>query len=601
MVNTTGIGVSFVVPVRNGASLIRETIDSIRSQADGRPIEIIVVDDGSFDGSVAVVEELARAHPIHLLRRHGSGAAAAINAGIKAARYPIICQVDQDVRLENGWMHVLTAALDDPAVAAAQGYFATDPRASLPARVMGLDLEQRYAAIDGDTDHVCTGNAAYRAEALDRGGLFDESLGYGYDNDMSYRLREAGYTLRLCPGARSFHRWRDGIGGYLQQQYGFGYGRIDLVAKHPDRFAGDRVSPAAMMIHPIVMFAALVTLAFGLPAIGLALIGALALERLVAGRQAARRFGDRAAWLFPVFHLLRDLAWVAAIGVWLLRRLAGRAPAPSDSMRPRTAALTSHQPSATSHQLVTSHQPPATNRISYTRVIGLIPAHNEAANLEAVVADIAARRPTLEVLVIDDGSSDGTDTVLEQLGVRSIRFPERMGIGSAMRAGLRYAVRLKFDVAVRLDGDGQHGAADIDALLAPILTGEADVVLGTRYGGVSREPRGAIRLVGPPLAKCLTTMTGRRVTDPTSGFCAFSRRAVRLLADHHPDGYAEPELRLFLSRNSLRVVEVPVQAHARLSGTTSLTPARVALAAARLVLAMLIVPLRAVVAEPARD
>jgi hypothetical protein len=162
-------------------------------------------------------------------------------------------------------------------------------------------------------------------------------------------------------------------------------------------------------------------------------------------------------------------------------------------------------------------------------------------------------------------------------------------------------VRLGFDVAVRLDGDGQHGAADIDALLAPIRAGEADVVLGTRYGGISREPRGAIRLVGPPLAKCLTTMTGRQVTDPTSGFCAFGRRAVRLLADHHPDGYAEPELRLFLSRNGLRVVEVPVQARERLSGTTSLTPARVALAAARLVLAMLIVPLRAVVAEPAGD
>jgi len=231
----------------------------------------------------------------------------------------------------------------------------------------------------------------------------------------------------------------------------------------------------------------------------------------------------------------------------------------------------------------------------------VIPAHNEAANLETVVADIAARRPNLEILVIDDGSSDDTGTVLEELGVRSIRFPERMGIGSAMRAGLRYAVRLGFDVAVRLDGDGQHGAADIDALLAPIRAGEADVVLGTRYGGLSRGPRGAIRLVGPPLAKCLTTMTGRRVTDPTSGFCAFGRRAVRLLADHHPDGYAEPELRLFLSRNGLRVVEVPVQARARLSGTTSLTPARVALAAARLVLAMLIVPLRAVVAEPAGD
>ena len=87
-------------------------------------------------------------------------------------------------------MRVLTAALDDPTVAAAQGYYATDPGAPIPARVMGLDLEQRYASIaDGDTDHVCTGNAAYRVEALHRVGLFDESLGYGYDNDMRDVLR----------------------------------------------------------------------------------------------------------------------------------------------------------------------------------------------------------------------------------------------------------------------------------------------------------------------------------------------------------------------------------------------------------------------------
>ncbi len=112
---------------------------------------------------------------------------------------------------------------------------------------MSLDLEQRYAAIvGGDTDHVCSGNSAYRAEALRRVGLFDESLGYGYDNDISYRLRATGYR-----GSRSAARraacigGAKGLSGYLRQQYGFGYGRIDLVAKHPRRFSGDAVSPRA--------------------------------------------------------------------------------------------------------------------------------------------------------------------------------------------------------------------------------------------------------------------------------------------------------------------------------------------------------------------
>ena len=608
-------GVSFVVPVRNGARLIRETLESIFAQADGRPLEVIVVDDGSVDGSAELVGTLASTMPIRVVRQYGGGAAAAINAGVRSARYPIICQVDQDVRLEADWMRTLAAELDDPEVAAAQGYFATDPGASICARVMGLDLEQRYAAIDGDTDHVCTGNSAYRAEALRRVGLFDETLGYGYDNDMSYRLRAAGYRLSLCPAARSVHSWREGIAGYLRQQYGFGYGRIDLVAKYPGRLTGDRVSPLAMMIHPLVMMMALVGFTGAalsalaghsggiLTAAGMTLVAALAIERLWAGAQAVRRFGDRTALLFPVLHLVRDLAWVAAILMWLTRRLCGHDVRPSHSMRPRIAEFENGVrplfPAA--RQRIAESEKGVRPLCPGARAIGLIPAHNEAANLRAVVADITSRRPDLAILVIDDGSTDGTVATLEGLNVRSLHFAERMGIGSAMRAGLRYAVRLGFDVAIRLDGDGQHGAADIDTLLAPIMAGDADVVLGTRYAHSERGRLGAIRLLRPPLATCLTALTGRRVTDPTSGFCAFGPRAVRLLAEHHPNGYAEPELRLFLSRNRLRVQEVAVRARPRLSGTTSLTPARLALAAARVVLAMLIVPLRAVVIEPARD
>ena len=347
-------GISFVVPIRNGVRLIGDTLGAIAAQADDRPLELLVVDDGSTDGSAELVVQLARALdaaiPVRLLRCHGGGAAAAINAGIVAARYPIVCQVDQDVRVQPEWMRTLAGALADPSIGAAQGWYATDPRAPLSSRVMGLDLEQRYQAIAGDTDHVCTGNTAYRTEALRRVGLFDESMGYGYDNDMSYRLRGAGYGLAICPGARAFHRWREGLFGYLAQQYGLGYGRLDVVARHRRRLTGDRVSPLPMMAHPIVMLLA-VTLfaasaaaaAVDLPgralfAMGAALVSLLALERLRAGSRAVRQFGDRAAWLFPIFHLLRDLAWVAAMLVWTIRRAGRRPGRPSHSMLPRPTA-----------------------------------------------------------------------------------------------------------------------------------------------------------------------------------------------------------------------------------------------------------------------
>ena len=145
--------------------------------------------------------------------------------------------------LERGGWPRSWLALDDPSVAAAQGCYIDDADASFFARVMGLDLEQRYARLEAHPDHVCTGNTAYRAAALHDVGLLDDSLGYGYDNDLSYRLQAAGYRLAFCRDARSRHRWRDGLAGYLAQQYGFGYGRLDVVARHPARYTGDAVSP----------------------------------------------------------------------------------------------------------------------------------------------------------------------------------------------------------------------------------------------------------------------------------------------------------------------------------------------------------------------
>jgi hypothetical protein len=203
---------------------------------------------------------------------------------------------------------------------------------------MGLDLGQRYAAIPGrDVDHVCTGNSIYRAAALRAVGLFDESFGYGYDNDMSYRLLGAGHRLVLCREALSVHHFRPDAWGYLRQQYGQGYGRLDLVAKHPRRVGGDAVSGPLMLLHAPLMALALACLVGAAAAPACAIVAAtivalLALERLVAGARAWRRSGDPAALFFVPAHLLRDVAWAAAIVVWGARRMLWRPRRPSDSM-----------------------------------------------------------------------------------------------------------------------------------------------------------------------------------------------------------------------------------------------------------------------------
>lgn len=596
--NTESIGVSFVVPVLNGRRWLRAAIESIVAQQDGRPFEIIAVDDGSTDGSLRVLRQWARAGRLRLIHGRQLGAAAAINTGIGEARHPIICQVDQDVILCPGWLTPLLGALRDPETAAAQGQYVTASDAGFWARAMGRDLEHRYAGIrDRLVDHVCTGNTAYRATALHQVGLLDEQLGYGYDNDLSYRLSTKGYRLAFCRDSISVHRWREGFHGYLSQQFGVGYGRLDVLARHPGRVGGDDVSGTVMMLHGPAMLLALSVLASGILAfapaaliLGLAIIAGLGAERMVAGVVACRRTGDAAALGFVAAHLVRDVAWAAAIVIWLyrcVRRLDGR---PGHSMwRSKPAAAQSLEHSR------------AVDGVAAPRVLAIVPAFNESATLPRVVAELRQAAPRCDLLVVNDGSTDSTSALLPELPVRWMTLSQRVGVGGAVRAGIRYAIREGYDYVVRVDADGQHRPRDIARLLAPVLSGHADAAMGSRFLRRAAGGRGIRRASQALLAAFLTVLTGRRVTDPTSGFWLFGRRALALLARHHPTGYGEPELVLLLSRNGLRVMEIPIRMRPRLAGRTSLTPSRAVTALARTLLALLVVPLRKVVEGQAGD
>jgi succinoglycan biosynthesis protein ExoA len=337
-------GVSFLLPVHDGERHLEEVLAAIERQRDGRPFEIVAVDDRSRDGSRALLERAAAAGRLRLLDGPGRGAAAALNLAVKAARHPWLCQVDQDVVLAPEWLAAVAAAVDSPRVAAVQGHYVTASDASLWARIAGLDLEDRYARLRPPVEQAASGNTLYLASALREVGGFDEALGYGYDNDLSYRLRQAGHELRLRPDARAVHHWRPTLYGYLRQQYGVGYGRLDLVRKHPRRVAGDSTSGIGMILHAAAALAALGAGALaaaswalgrpwhGLAAAAVALVALLAFERAWAGLRAARRSGDAAGLFFPFAHALRDLAWALALAVWSARRLVRRPSCPADSM-----------------------------------------------------------------------------------------------------------------------------------------------------------------------------------------------------------------------------------------------------------------------------
>jgi hypothetical protein len=460
--------------------------------------------------------------------------------------------------------------------------------------MMGRDLEQRYRRIRGDdVDHVCTGNTAYRASALHQVGFLDETLGYGSDNDLSYRLTAGGHRLVFCREAVSLHRWREDVAGYVRQQYGVGYGRLDLLARHPHRVGGDDVSGALMMAHGPMTFVAIAGLIAAVAAalagshwrvIALGSIGLLLLlftERTLAGVAAWRRSGDRSTLAFGAAHFLRDAAWAAAIVVWTVRCMRRGVPSPNNSMPRSLDAREVTRPVT----LPEAH-----------RMLAILPAFNEELNLSRVVRELRRGAPDLDILVVNDGSTDGTTDLLPTLGIDWLTLPQQVGVGGAVRAGLRYAARQGYEYVVRIDGDGQHRAGDVVRLLAPVIRGRLDASIGSRFLPTLRaRPRRRLtlrRVSQAALAGCLTVWTRQRFTDPTSGFWLFGPRAVRLLGRHHPTGYAEPELVLFLCRNGLRVGEVPIRMRPRRAGRTSITPTRATLAFMRTILALMMVPVR---------
>jgi glycosyltransferase involved in cell wall biosynthesis len=223
----------------------------------------------------------------------------------------------------------------------------------------------------------------------------------------------------------------------------------------------------------------------------------------------------------------------------------------------------------------------------------VIPAHNEAASLPRTIAELRAHHPEAEILVVDDGSTDGTQAAIAPLGVHCLRLAARLGVGSAMRAGIRWAAARGATLVVRVDADGQHAADDIEALARPVRDGRAAATVGSRYlSDAGWRARGMRRVAQRLLAAVLSRVVHTRVTDPTSGFWAFGPEAIALLAEHHPAGYGEPELRLLLARRGLAVEEVPVSMRPRAYGVSTITWTRAVGAAARALMAIVVVPRR---------
>jgi glycosyltransferase involved in cell wall biosynthesis len=208
-----------------------------------------------------------------------------------------------------------------------------------------------------------------------------------------------------------------------------------------------------------------------------------------------------------------------------------------------------------------------------TRKLAVVPAYNEAACVGGVVHALHEHAPEYDVLVVDDGSTDSTALEAKAAGARVVRHPFNLGIGGTVQSGFTFAMRDDYDYLVQVDADGQHDPAEIRKLEQAMVEKRVDMVCGSRFLSVDHKyPAPVSRRTGIHLfAFVLSRVLRQRVSDPTSGFRLYNRRAIGVFARDYPHDYPEVEAVLMVHGHRLRMCEVPVRMYLRGGGVSSIT------------------------------
>ena len=211
-------------------------------------------------------------------------------------------------------------------------------------------------------------------------------------------------------------------------------------------------------------------------------------------------------------------------------------------------------------------------------LLAIVPAYNEAGAISDTIAELRRHAPDFDVLVVDDGSTDDTAGLARRAGARVLQLPFNVGIGGAVQSGYVYAADQGYQVAVQVDGDGQHDPRCLPVLLDHLRsTPELNMVTGSRFMAAdgrgyrsSASRRLGIRIFG----RILSAVVGRRVTDPTSGLRMTDRRGIELFARDYPHDYPEVEAVLLLHHHRLASQEIPVRMRERRTGVSSINASR---------------------------
>lgn len=207
-------------------------------------------------------------------------------------------------------------------------------------------------------------------------------------------------------------------------------------------------------------------------------------------------------------------------------------------------------------------------------ILILIPAFNEAENILPVLRMLEKGAEYYDILVINDASDDDTGELARSTGTtRVIDLPFNLGVGGAIQTGFKYAVENKYAIVLQFDADGQHQVQEIRKLVEPILNDETDVAIGSRFLTRNNGYRSTLsRRFGIQIFQWVSSLLiGKRITDCTSGFRAYNRKAIEFLADHYPGDYPEPEAVILLGKNHFRIMEVSISMLKRQGGKSSIT------------------------------
>lgn len=203
----------------------------------------------------------------------------------------------------------------------------------------------------------------------------------------------------------------------------------------------------------------------------------------------------------------------------------------------------------------------------------IIPAYNESASILNTIRDIKENAPDFDYVVINDRSKDNTYDICVKNGINVLNLPLNLGIGGAVQTGYLYAYENDYDIAVQFDGDGQHDAKYLDSMSKKLIDENLQMVIGSRFIEKEGFQSSSTRRIGIKYFTMLIKMlTGKKITDPTSGYRMCDRKVIKIFADSYPKDYPEPETVVEIIRLGMNVEEVPVIMRAREEGVSSISP-----------------------------